>query len=434
MVHGGIKRFFILPRSISVHPEIEKSFKWNYFANSMDNIFWFFGESLAAYNTIIPVYFSNFTTSPLLIGLIPAIRDTGWFLPQLFLAPFVERLDRKMPTLTRLALLERLPFLALAVAALWLPTLEKNLAVIIFLGIWIWKSISSGFTALPWQELIAKVIPVSHRGRYFGFANLIGSFTRVVGASLAGVILSRILYPRNYALSFSLAFIGVMISYFFLLQNREPAIKENIELVTRSKPYKGKITKVLAEDKNFRTFLISRSLNYFGWMAYGFIAVFAITHFNLPPAYSARFAAIISATSIFGYLVWGIAGDRYGHKRVVLFADLIWAIGLAILFLSPSITTVYLVFSLIGFATTGDVVGDLNLAMEFGQIEDRPTYIGMARTLTSPILLLAPIVGGLIVKVYDYHIMVGASLVFALLGVIFLGTQVIEPRHLSKST
>ena len=428
MISGGIQRFFTLPDSLEVHPKIARSFKRNFFANTGDNTFWFFGESFAAYNTIMPVYFSIFTSSPLLIGLIPSIRDACWFLPQLFLAPRVEKLDRKMPLITWLAIQERVTYLALALAALWLPTLKPNLAVIIFLVLWLWKSIAAGLTALPWQELIAKVIPVSHRGRYFGFSYLMGSLTRVVGASLASLVLARVVYPKNYALSFAIAFIGMSISFGFLLLNDEPAIKEEDKAEKPELPFREKISKVLLQDRNFRAYMISRSINYLGWMAFGFIAVYGIWRFDLPKSYSAIFAAVLSATSMIGYPLWGTIGDRFGHKRVLMLADFIWVGALVLLYFAPSVYAIYGVFGLIGLATTGDVIGDLNLAMEFGKIEDRPTYIGMARTLTAPMLLLAPVLAGSVVQLFDFQAMFIVSMVFALLGILSLWQRVKEPR------
>ena len=48
------------------------------------------------------------TASPLIFGLIPALTDFGWFAPQLFLAPYVERLPRKYPWVMVLGAIERL--------------------------------------------------------------------------------------------------------------------------------------------------------------------------------------------------------------------------------------------------------------------------------------------------------------------------------------
>ncbi|MFC1996304.1 hypothetical protein ACFLXI_01690 [Chloroflexota bacterium] len=44
------------------------------------------------------------------------------------------------------------------------------------------KVFSSGLVAFPWQEIIAKVIPVSHRGRYWGSALILGKSLGIFGA------------------------------------------------------------------------------------------------------------------------------------------------------------------------------------------------------------------------------------------------------------
>ncbi|HDD62247.1 MAG TPA: hypothetical protein ENF22_06965, partial [Chloroflexi bacterium] len=93
----SIKNFFTIPESESVHPDVKKNFKRNFFANLMDACFWFFGDSFAAAYTIMPVFVSTLTDSPILIGLIPALDGAGWFLPQLFLARTLEGRNRRMP-------------------------------------------------------------------------------------------------------------------------------------------------------------------------------------------------------------------------------------------------------------------------------------------------------------------------------------------------
>ena len=163
-----IDRFFALPNNTATSPEVVQHFRRNFLVNFGDITMWLFGASFVSVNTILPVYATKLTDSPLVIGLIPALTDAGWFLPQLFMAPYVERLTRKLPTIAWLGALERVPYLVLALAVLWLNTLPHPVAVVIFLVIIAWKSLASGLVAMPWQELIATVIPVSHRGRFFG--------------------------------------------------------------------------------------------------------------------------------------------------------------------------------------------------------------------------------------------------------------------------
>src|SRR5688500_3454187 len=62
----------------------------NVVVNVLDAGFWVFGISFMSATTILPVFLRHLTDSPLLIGLVAALLDMGWFLPQIFIAPYVQ--------------------------------------------------------------------------------------------------------------------------------------------------------------------------------------------------------------------------------------------------------------------------------------------------------------------------------------------------------
>jgi MFS family permease len=66
--------------------------------------------------------------------------------------------------------------------------------------------------------------------------------------------------------------------------------------------------------------------------------------------------------------------------------------------------------------------------MEFGQEADRPTYIGMSKTLTGPFLLLAPIIGGTLVKLFGYQSMFLISAILSMVAFVIIKFFVVEPR------
>ena len=70
--------------------------------------------------------------------------------------------------------------------------------------------------------------------------------------------------------------------------------------------------------------------------------------------------------------MWGIVGDRHGHRSVLIGAGLWWAIGLGILHWAPTLQVYTLAFACIGLSTTATTIADLSLAMEFGSERDRP--------------------------------------------------------------
>ncbi len=429
-----IDRFFALPYDTATSPEVAQHFRRNFLVNVGDITMWLFGVSFVSVTAILPVYAAKLTDSPLVIGLIPALSDAGWFLPQLFMAPYVERLTRKLPTITWLGALERVPYLALALAVLWLNTLPRQIAVVAFMVIIAWKSLASGLVAMPWQELIATVIPVSHRGRFFGISHLAGQLLGVAGASIAAIILARLPYPRNFALIFFIGFLGITLSYVFLMLNIEPQTTQAAVPQNNNQHYLQRLSSILRGNANFRTYLLSRGFTYFGGMFYGFMAVYAVQHFGLPDSQAAVFTAILFGSGVAGYALLGPIGDRLGHKRVLELTGVFRLAALLVALLAQSVEVFYAVFALMGFSSAGGVLGDLSIAMEFGPEVERPTYIGLARTVTGPILFLAPLVGGAILQWTNYPIMLGFSLFFSVAGLGILRFRVAEPRHLSTAT
>jgi MFS family permease len=174
---------------------------------------------------------------------------------------------------------------------------------------------------------------------------------------------------------------------------------------------------------------VSRWLAYFGGMANGFFAVAAVERFGLPDSAAGVYTGILYIAGVIGYAVWGPLGDRWGNKRVMEGAALLWLLALGVAIIAPAEWAYYLVFAVSGFANAGGVLSDLNIAMEFGPEAERPTYIGLTRTLTGPALFIAPLLGGGLAQAWGYPAMFATSLLFALAGLALLRWQVREPRQ-----
>jgi Na+/melibiose symporter-like transporter len=328
-----------------------------------------------------------------------------------------------------MALVERVPYLFLVFAALWLPRLKGSAAIAIFLALIVWKGLAAGMMGLPWQELIATVIPVWLRGRFFGISHFLGKLVGLGSAAIAGVILARLEYPNNYAVIFLLGFVGVMVSYVFLILTVEPEVKRAPDPDAIKTAFSAQLWGILKEDRNFRLYLFSRALSYLGGMASGFVAVYGIKHFGLPDAYAALFTSVIVGFSTVGFIGWGALGDRLGHKFILIGSSLLWISALAVLLLVPEQWGLYVVFALMGLSQPGNMIGDLNMAMEFDSGPRRPSYIGLARTLTAPVLLTAPVMAGVVVGWSSYPVMFGVSLGFALCALVALLFGVTDPRR-----
>ena len=108
----------------------------------------------------------------------------------------------------------------------------------------------------------------------------------------------------------------------------------------------------------------------------------------------------------------------------VLFAENIWSI--------------YGVFLIFGFSQSGNIIGELVLAMELGKEEERPIYMGLARSIPGLFILIAPLIGGTIVNLAGYPMMFLISLCLTALGLLVLlkvelrSTDVIIETHYKK--
>ena len=155
----------------AIDAEVRRHYRHNSVVNVLDGTFFWGGSSLIASTTILPVYVSRLSDSKLLIGLVSMIGTTGWLLPQLFTANWVQRLPRKKTLPVRVGLFtERLPVVLLALSVLLAPRFP-GLALAAFFLTLAWHTVGAGAVAVAWQDMIAKIIPIDRRVAVLGQQN-----------------------------------------------------------------------------------------------------------------------------------------------------------------------------------------------------------------------------------------------------------------------
>ncbi len=414
----------------TIGADAQKNVTWNFNVNLIDVIFITFGFSLISRETVMPVLVSTLTDSKLAIGMIPAIWALGYYLPQLLTASFTERLRYKKPFVMLVGSLgERFPYFFTA-AAIWafaisMPTLTLTL-FFFFIGM---AAFSAGIATPAWFDMIAKVIPVQRRGIWSGIGHGVGALLGfLIGAYVVAQVLENVAYPNNYALLFALAFVFVMISWAGLSLTREPPS----EMVKKRVPlshYLRQLPAVLRRDHNYSRFLLSRTIMQVGAMAAGFYMVFGTERFDISGTGVGLFTGVLIASVALMNLVWGLIGDRYGHKLVLTGAAFAMAVAALIALVSASQEWLLVTFVLMGAYLAADQVSALNIILEFCEPEDRPTYIGLTNTLLAPVLILSPILGGWLATVAGYNGLFIASLFFSVIGGLMLALWVREPRQ-----
>ncbi len=408
--------------------EVERHYRHNYIVNFLDGTFFWFGASFIATRTILPLYVSHLTDSKLAIGLLSMIAATGWLLPQVFTANWVQRLPRKKVLPVRLGLFtERLPVLLLVPAA-WLATISPTLALIIFFVIFAWFMVGSGVVAVGWQDMIAKVFPLDRRGRFFGATNFSGTATGVLGAVAAAWLLDQYDFPYSYMLCFAMAAIFIFISWFFLALTREPVQIDHKPIISQ-REYLHHLPTILGNDLNFRRYLLSQIVISMGGMAVGFLAVYAVQRWQLPDSQAGVFTASLLVGQALSNLLLGMLADRKGHKLVLELSTLVGTLAVGLASLAPTPGWFIVVFVLIGASTAGMILSGIMIVFEFSAPDVRPTYIGLNSTIIGVVTAATPLIGAKLASAMGYRGLFAVAFAFGLMGFTVLRWAVREPRE-----
>ena len=318
--------------------------------------------------------------------------------------------------------------LALALGVLGLLTIfwsggDPTLILVALVVLLFIFSFAGGVASIPFNDIWAKTLPVTLRGRFFGHRQLWGGLM-ALGASY---VVKRVLgnpdlaFPNNYGILFLLSFLFLVISYLALGSVREPAG----EVVT-SRRSTGQFLRqsvgMVRRDRNFGRLLLSRFAIGFGSFALPFYVLYGRSELGMPDRQIGLLVGAQVAGAIISNMVWAELSDRIGNRVVI---RLVAVIGIMIPLLTLISRVVVgpdlliAVFALLGCAASGTGIGFRNYLLEIAPAELRPAYIGVAGTVAG-IAFILPIAGGFVVDHWGYEaafvitaVMVGLGLVFS---------------------
>jgi MFS family permease len=323
--------------------------------------------------------------------------------------------------------LERLPLFFLAPATYFLATSQPVLTLVIFFVLYTWQNLGAGLVIVGWQDMVAKIIPVDKRGRFFGITNFIGNGTGILGALAVPFVLDRFDFPLGFVFSFAVTAAFIFSSWVFLSLTREPAVHSSKPHVSQL-DYLRSLPDIMRKDRNFRTYLLSQIIYSLSGMATGFLVVYAVQTWDLPDAQASGFTIAMQIGLTLANLFFGFLADRKGHKLSLEICWLLSALSLFLAIIAPSPWWFIPIFFLRGAVSAGTFISGISIVYEFTDAENRPTYIGLANTIPGIVVALAPLFGGWLAGVMSYQWM---FIISAIIGVISLGLlrfSVHEPR------
>lgn len=380
--------------------------RWNFLALGIDYGMFQVGLSFASVYSILPLFVHHLSTSNLAVGLIPAIRSLGIYIPPILIAAYVEKLPQRLPFLLRVTIPERLPFLALALLVLPMAAPQPVWLLVVFYVLIFIQTASAGFGTPVWLDLISRAVSGRLRGRFFGLWGAMGGIGGVAGGSLAVFLLHQLAWPLNFSACFAICFFFMIISYISLALTREPVGVTRTHRMG-SIGYARQIVSVVKNDRPFSVFLLANGLATVASTAIAFFTIVAVRDLHLSDSSTSTYAVVLTLATIVGNVIWGYLGDRVHHRRV-LESGVACAVLAALLATAPTLGVALGpigyggVFVLAGLSSSATLMASMTMPIEFGQADNRPTYIGIATLAAAPFAVCAPLLGGWLADVRGY--------------------------------
>ncbi len=401
-----------------IRSQHERVYRRNFFLLLTDGVLFMVALNIIGSTTVIPDFIRHLTHSEILIGLSGSLFDIGWTLPQLFVARYIVRFERKKWWFAGPNIVARCFILIFAVVTGLLGKDRPGAILLAFFICYGVAALGDGTVGVPWADLTGTSLDNRWRARMFGFMSAGTGLIMLGIAPIIGLILGDAgpAFPNNYVLLFGAAGTVFVISIVPPLFIHELPGGKRVEKVPSFGEFIPHLGQVLRTDGPFRGMLIARMLTSLFAMAGPFYIGFATVQLGLSSQVAVpTLLAMQTVGSVTGALVytWLGARDNLLYIRLAL-------VGAAFLPISALLATVvgplplYLGFLMSGFALTNLLLGYQNWVVTYASPDQRPIYAGLFNTVAAGVALIAPLIAGTISQEIGYEALFAVALTMAL--------------------
>jgi len=353
----------------------------------------FFHSSL-----VLAPFLAALGASPLLIGLIPALRVGGFFLPQLLIVSRIAHHPLKLPWYRATSIVRSVAYILMVLAVFTLP--EPAWIMTVVLAMIAINAIAGGISGVPFADVTAKIVPHNRLGTFWALRSVIGG----VLALLAGLVLRQILagdipFPDNFGYLLLIGAVLAILAYLSFTLVREPPGRAGARqpLVT----VLSRIPTLLRQDYNFRRYLRVRFIALLALLGEPFYAVYAIKVLGAPASAIGTFVMLSTAAAIAANFLFRRPADQGRNVMVMQISILLLCAAPLLALLAPSWQLFSVVMMLSAAGQSGMGMAAWNLLYAIAPEEDRPLYVGAANTMLT-IPTAAPILAGAMITWAGY--------------------------------
>lgn len=375
----------------------------NFIAGLWHGAFLTLGVSLTQPTTVISAFVADLTGSTIWVGGLMTVLTVAGAIPQLFVARLVEPRPRKMPYLMIAIYLRVISWGILAWSIYVIGGQDPIMLARILVGMLAVFYVGGGLGAIPYTDIIGKIIPPNKRGAFFGGMGILAGPLSVGAAFVARYILANVTYPNNYALLFGMAAVGLAVASIGFLVIHEP-VSEN----THQKPQSWAEFQqhLISISRGLKPLITAQLLTGFSLMVLPFYVVYAREQLGAPADSVGWFLLAQVLGGSLSSFVWGRIVDTSGSRRMLFLCAIIstmiplFAIVLGLL----SWMALLPVFFFAGAVFNGRKVGFQSALLEISPAAERSTYAGLNAVLILPVAFLS-LVAGLLLQYWSYPVL-----------------------------
>jgi len=426
VIHADDDGKTLAEREVEYEKFVWANLKRNYIAHYLHGMLGMTGFRLVNAPTFLPAYLYLISGSSFIVGLGLALQQVGGMISPIFGATQIEHRKRVMPAAVWMGGLARVQILGMALAGWFLSGQPLVIAILAFMFMF---GLFMGTQRVVFSLLMAKVIPISRRGRLQAWRNATGG---VIAAALAWVagkyFIEGNLLGNGYASTFLFATIltsmGLWALQFLMIEPEPPTTRVQTPFLERLKDF----PRLISQDRGYMFFLIVQMLSITGRMATPFYILYVSTTIELTGANIGLLSLAFLGADTLSNLVWGYLGDKTGFRVVLVSSLVIWIAATVLLMNVHEVAAIFVAFFGLGAAQSGYMMSAQTMILEFGSRDELPMRIALSSTAEGVMASAGPLVGGIMAATLGYESVFGTSIAFLTAGLLLLLFMVREPR------
>jgi MFS family permease len=321
----------------------------------------------------------------------------------------------------------------LAIALVPFITSDAVTAVVWLVCLNALRTVMNNFCNPAWTSMVADLVPMEARARYFGKRNIAVISASIVAAPVAGAVIKslsgRAAFPQlGFQAIFFLSFGAGVLGTLSFGHIPDASVSES----TASRPAGFPLRKLLS-DRRFTGFVLSALVwNIAVQIGAPFFNVYLVSGLGSNAATVGFLTGVSLFTTLFGQLLFSRITDRRGDVFVLVLTGLVIPLFPLAWLLVTDPMQVVPINALSGIMWAGYNLANFNILLKLTPDDHRPEATAIYQTIVTASAVLGPLIGGAMADAVGYKAVFAVSGLFRYLGMLLFVVFVVRSGPLLR--